>query len=360
VESVFQLTTGQSAKDINHVTLSLAGSGLTYEPGDSLGVWPFNDPELVSELLKTLKIDPATRVELDGVVRTIRDWLTHHREITRLAPDTVRNWAALSGRSRLTRLLEGLDDGQLKSFMEDRQWIDLAIEFPARPDARSLAQLLRPLTPRSYSIASSQSSVEDEVHLTVATRDSEAGGQKRFGVASAHLNHRLQQGDTVGVFLEPNSRFRLPDNRLTPIIVIGAGTGIAPYRAFFQQLEEEGSSSRSWLIFGSRHLRHDFLYQREWLNWRASGLLDRIDTAFSRDQSEKRYVQHVVKERAAEISEWLYWGARIYLCGALAMGQQVERALRDGIAKHRGFSTDEAAAFLSQLRRERRLLKDLY
>jgi sulfite reductase (NADPH) flavoprotein alpha-component len=223
-----------------------------------------------------------------------------------------------------------------------------------------LVRLLRPLTPRSYSIASSQSSVDDEVHLTVATRQSMSTGPQRLGVASELLNHRLQPGDTVGVFLEPNPRFRLPADPSKPIIVIAAGTGIAPYRAFFQQLEEQGHRSRTWLIFGNPHLRHDFLYQREWLGWRASGLLERIDTAFSRDQAEKRYVQHVVKERAAELSEWLDWGAYIYVCGGLAMGQQVEQALRDGIAAHRGLTTGAANAWLSQLRRERRLLKDLY
>ena len=360
VESAFRLTTPESDKDIHHVTLSLAGSGLQYEPGDSLGVWAFNDPEVVSELLQIVNLDPAARIERNGARRTLRDWLTRHLEITRLTPDTVNGWATLAASPRLANQLNAMDDGQLRAFIEQRQLIDMAAEFPARLDAATLLQLLRPLTPRSYSIASSQASVGDEVHLTVATKQSQAGGQQRLGVASEFLNHRLQPGDTAGVFLEPNPRFRLPEDPSKPIIAIAAGTGIAPYRAFFQQLEEQGRLPRTWLIFGNPHLRSDFLYQREWLSWRASGLLERIDTAFSRDQAAKRYVQHVIQERAAQINEWLDWGAHIYLCGGLAMGQQVEHALRDGIAAQRRLSKGEASAWLSQLRRERRLMKDLY
>jgi sulfite reductase (NADPH) flavoprotein alpha-component len=360
VESVFSLTTAESVKDIRHVTLSLAGSGLHYEPGDSLGVWAYNNPELVSELLKIMKIDPATKVERDGATRTLRDWLTRHLEITRLAPDGVKAWAALAGSPRLADRLDGLSPERLKAFIEQRQLIDLAREFPVQTDAPGLLQLLRPLTPRSYSIASSQAAVEDEVHLTVATRQSHATARQQLGVASEFLNHRVQPGDMVGVFLESNPRFRLPEDRSKPIIVIAAGTGIAPYRAFFQQLEQEGRASRSWLIFGNPNLRSDFLYQSEWLSWRAAGLLERIDTAFSRDQAEKHYVQHVVKEHSAQISEWLDWGAHIYLCGALAMGEQVEQALRQGLASHRGLSAREAKDCLSQLRRERRFMKDLY
>jgi sulfite reductase (NADPH) flavoprotein alpha-component len=272
----------------------------------------------------------------------------------------VHGWAALAENARLGEHLAALADHELKAFIEQRQLIDLAAEFPAHLDAGALLPLLRPLTPRSYSIASSQSSVEDEVHLTVATKHSNVTGQQRLGVASEFLNHRLQPGDTVGVFLEPNSRFRLPEDPSKPIIAIAAGTGIAPYRAFFQQLEDEGRTARTWLIFGNPHLRSDFLYQREWLAWRSSGLLERIDTAFSRDQAEKRYVQHVVKERAAEISEWLDWGAHIYLCGGLAMGHEVEKALLEGVAAHRGLNPGETHALQSQLRRERRLMKDLY
>ena len=360
VESVNRITTPDSAKDVRHVTLSLAGSGLSYQPGDSLAVRAFNDPELVDELLQQLRLDPAQRVSRDGRSRTLREWLTRHFELTRLSPDTVRSWADLVTGPELPILLKKFDEGQLRSFIEQRQLIDLAIDFPGRIDGQTLVDILRPLTTRSYSIASSQLAVGEEVELTIVTHHNHVNGRPRSGVASEYLNRRLQPGDEVGVFLEPNSRFRLPEDRKTPLILIGAGTGIAPFRAFMQQLEEESFSPRSWLIFGNPNVRSDFLYQSEWLAWRAGGLLDRIDTAFSRDQAEKRYVQHVVREKAAEICNWLDWGAHVYICGALSMGHAVEAALREGIASHLKTGDQESGEYLSMLRREKRLKKDLY
>ncbi|MEE8339754.1 MAG: flavodoxin domain-containing protein [Xanthomonadales bacterium] len=360
VERVQKITALESDKDVYHVELSLQESGLRYEPGDSLGVWAVNDPELVAEVLAELAIDPATEVEAGGSVRTIREMLTRHRELTRLSADTIEAYAGQATGQALQGHFASLDNQQRKAFIEQRQFIDLVKEYPARPAAQTLAELLRPLTPRSYSIASSQASVDEEVHLTVATRYSDAIGQQRRGVASAYLNYRLQAGDEIGVFIEPNRRFRLPQDRSTPLILIAAGTGIAPYRAFLQQLEEEGASPQTWLIFGNPHLRTDFLYQREWLRWRKKGLLARIDGAFSRDHAEKRYVQHVVRDRAAEIDEWLNAGAQIYLCGSLAMGREVEQALQQGIARNRGLEDEVAAQVVAGLRRDRRLLKDLY
>jgi len=360
VERVQKITGLESSKDVYHVELSLQDSGLRYEPGDSLGVWAFNDPELVAEVLAELAIDPATEVEVEGSVRTIRQLLTRYRELTRLSTTTIEAYAGHTTGQALQHRIDSLDDQQRKTFIEQRQFIDLVKEYPARLAAQALAELLRPLTPRSYSIASSQASVDEEVHLTVATRYSDAIGQQRNGVASTYLNYRLQAGDEIGVFLEPNRRFRLPQDRSTPLILIAAGTGIAPYRAFLQQLEEEGASPQTWLIFGNPHLRTDFLYQREWLRWRKTGLLTRIDGAFSRDHAEKRYVQQVVRERVAEIDMWLNRGAQIYLCGSLAMGREVEQALHQGIALNRGLEDEAAAQVVAGLRRDRRFLRDLY
>lgn len=360
VESVSGLTTNGSEKDVRHISLSLEGSGIRYEPGDSLGVRAYNDPERVGELLDLLDLDPAIKTAHGGSRRTLREWLTRHFELTRLAPDTVKAWAGLTANPGLAARLENMDAGQLKAFIEKRQLLDLAEEFPVRPDAGELLGILRPLASRSYSIASSQAAVGDEVDLTVVTHYSQVLQQRRSGVASEYLNQRLQPGDEVGVFLESNKRFRLPSNRKMPLILIAAGTGIAPYRAFFQQLEEEGASPRSWLIFGNQHMRTDFLYQAEWLEWRKSGLLNRIDTAFSRDQAEKRYVQHVVRENAAEMCEWLEWGAQVFLCGSLAMGQAVESALVDSISEQNRISAQAAREHLAQLRREQRFKKDLY
>jgi len=223
---------------------------------------------------------------------------------------------------------------------------------------------LRPLAPRSYSIASSRALVDDEVHLTVATLYSDALGKPRQGVASGFLNHHLQAGDEVGVFLEPNRRFRLPEDRTTPVIMVAAGTGIAPYRAFMQQLEEEQSGSEqktpAWLIFGNPHLRSDFLYQREWLEWREKGLLQHIDCAFSQDQAEKVYVQNVIRQQGERLAQWLEDGARIYLCGGLAMGREVEQAVQDVLAEQGGLDATAAASAFAELRRQGRILKDLY
>jgi sulfite reductase (NADPH) flavoprotein alpha-component len=298
----------------------------------------------------------------------MHELLTRRRELTRLSHDTVERYALLARNEELQQQFVHLDEEQQREFIERRQFVDLLTEYPVQPGAAitapELAGLLRPLAPRSYSIASSQAVVGEEVHLTVATFWSNAAGTERCGVASDFLNHRLAPGDEVGVFLEPNPRFRLPHNLQSPLILIGAGTGIAPYRAFLQHIEQQARSNETrpdtWLIFGNPHLRTDFLYQREWLDWRQRGFVNRIDCAFSRDQAEKRYVQHVVKEQGARIEEWLSRQARIYVCGCVAMGRAVEEALREVLVSHRGLDPEQAQEQLAELRRQGRLLKDLY
>ena len=368
VERVQKITGLESPKDVYHVELSLQGSGLEYHPGDALGVWAPNPHGLVDEVLNDLHVDAGEEITLADGHHTAHELLTRHRELTRLSADTIRDYALVAKNADLLSHFEEMDEADRRGFLEQRQFVDLVQEFPARQGAHlgleDVARILRPLAPRSYSIASSPASVAEEVHLTVATLFSNAIGTPRRGVASDFLNHRLQAGDEVGVFVEPNRRFRLPADRKIPLIFIGAGTGIAPYRAFLQQLEAQkeavGESPATWLIFGNPHLRTDFLYQREWLDWRQRGLVARIDGAFSRDQAEKRYVQHVVREQAERIGRWLDKEARIYICGSLAMGHAVEQALCDVLAQRRGWSAEQAAAGLSELRRQGRLLKDLY
>lgn len=355
-----QITGKGSQKDVWHLELALGDSGITYQPGDALGIWAPNPPELVAEVLQNLAISPDAPVEIDGRALPITTALEQHRELTRLSHRTALAWAELTGQKALSSLLEQQDAVAQKQFVETRQFPDLLKEWPGTLEPQSLADLLRPLTPRSYSIASSQAIAEDEVHLTVASLTSNAIGVDRFGLASQLLNHRLAEGDTLRVFPESNPRFRLPQDADIPIIMIGAGTGIAPYRAFMQQREEQGSTAPAWLIFGNPHLRTDFLYQREWLQWRERGQLTRIDTAFSRDQGEKCYVQHVVAEQAARINSWLDRGALIYLCGGLDMGQSVQQALRDILVRERGVTLAAAELELAKLRRQKRLLKDLY
>jgi len=363
VNRVQKITGLESDKDVYHLELSLEGSGLQYQPGDSLGIWADNDPELVSRVLQKLGIEPSDLVDDDGRSRTIRETLSRHRELTRLNLDAAQAYAALddsSGRGKLARRWQRMDAGARKEFIEARQFIDLAEAHPVRLGAQQLADLLPPLASRTYSIASSAAMVDEEAHLTVVTLRSDAIGIERQGVASAFLNQRVQSGDEIRVFMEPNRRFRLPEDPAAAIIMIGAGTGVAPFRAFMQELEETGRNPGAWLIFGNPHRRTDFLYQREWLKWRADGLISRIDGAFSRDRAEKHYVQHVVAERGQEINRWIEDGAFIYICGALAMGHAVEQALVDAIAAARRMDPATAQEVVKDLRRGRRLLKDLY
>lgn len=364
VEKVQKITGLESDKDVYHLELSLQDSGLRYQPGDALGVWAHNRHELVTEVLTALHIEANEEVVLDQHRHTAHELLTRKLELTRLSMDTVQGYALAAHNADLLQHFAQLDEPQQREFIEQRQFADLLQEYPPQAgagiSAEDLPRLLRPLAPRSYSIASSQASVDEEVHLTVATLHSSACGEERRGVASDFLNHRLSPGDEVSVFVEPNRRFRLPEDRTTPLILIAAGTGIAPYRAFLQQLEAENAAPDAWLIFGNPHLRTDFLYQREWLDWRKSGFLTRIDGAFSRDQAHKRYVQHVVREQAPRMDEWLARRARIYICGGLAMGREVEAALLDVLAQQRGLSLEQAAGQLAELRRQGRLLKDLY
>lgn len=360
VEKIQKITGLESSKEVYHLELSLEDSAIHYQPGDSLGIWAPNASTLVSSVLQLLGIDPLEHVEDGEEQASISEVLKHRRELTRLSPDVLRKYATLCKGQKLEKQLDRMDDIDTRKFVEQRQFIDLVQAYPADIGAQELAALLKPLAPRSYSIASSQDHVDEEVHLTVASLSSNALGQKRDGVASNHLNHFLKAGDDVKVFLEPNRRFRLPEDRSKPVILISAGTGIAPYRAFLQQLDSENAKTDTWLIYGNPNLRTDFLYQREWLSWRSKGLLNRIDCAFSRDQKEKHYVQNVVQENIAEISRWLERGASIYLCGGLAMGQSVEETLRDGLGSLRGLNDSAAAEVIANLRRERRLLKDLY
>lgn len=360
VGQVQRITGTDSDKDIYHLEILLDDPELQYEAGDSLGVWASNDPKLVEWILLALKIGPSEIVNYDEEDMTVGHALTEHLEITRLSSDNVLAYARAANQSQLETHFSGLEPDHQKTFVEQRQLADLVEEYPAQLPAQTLVEILRPLAPRSYSIASSQKAVAEEAHLTVATLTSNVTGTARQGVASRFLNQRLKPGEAVRVFLEPNRRFRLPEDPQTPIIMIAAGTGIAPFRAFMQDLEESRSDRDSWLIFGNPHLRTDFLYQREWLRWRDTGLLNRIDTAWSRDQAEKHYVQDVVREQAGLIDEWLQRGAHIYLCGSLQMGQAVLDALQEALSAQREIEPEKAAGLLTQLRRDKRIKKDLY
>lgn len=349
-----------SHKETRHIELSLEGSGLSYQPGDALGVYPQNDPRLVATIIERLGLDPDAAVKAGDVDTTLAKALQHHREITVLTRPVVERWAEFSGSETLKALLE--DHARLSAWMAERDLLDLIEEAPVSGlDADTLVQALRKLPARLYSIASSQAAVDEEVHLTVAAVRYAARGRRREGVASTWLADRLAEDERVPVYVEHNKHFRLPEDDDTPVIMIGPGTGIAPFRAFMQEREEREAGGANWLFFGAQHFHTDFLYQSEWLAWRRQGLVDRIDVAFSRDQQEKVYVQQRIRENASELWHWLEKGACVYVCGnAEAMAPDVHEALLDVIVEAGGKRREDATDFLRELTRQKRYQRDVY
>ncbi|MFM5401997.1 assimilatory sulfite reductase (NADPH) flavoprotein subunit [Aeromonas veronii] len=355
--SVNQKITGRdSTKDIRHIEINLEESGLSYQPGDALGVWFDNDAKLVNEVLALtgLSGDEATA---HGPLRAA---LTGHFELTRLHGGFITGLADISGNAALKDLAG--DKVQVNALVASAQIADVLKRFPTTLTAEQLIGLLRPLTPRLYSIASSQREVEEEVHLTVGVvRYPQEDGTVRSGGASSFLADRLEEGAEVRVFVEHNDNFRLPANPDTPVIMVGPGTGIAPFRAFMQEREAIGASGKNWLFFGNPHFTQDFLYQMEWQRYVKSGLLSKISLAFSRDQAHKIYVQDRLREAGQELYQWLEAGAHFYVCGdANKMAKDVQEALLDVIAEHGHKSREEAEEYLSELRRAKRYQRDVY
>ncbi|MGU5845957.1 assimilatory sulfite reductase (NADPH) flavoprotein subunit [Aeromonas hydrophila] len=355
--SVNQKITGRdSTKDIRHIEISLEESGIRYQPGDALGIWFDNDPALVNEVLvlAALSGDEAT------ARGSLREVLSRELELTRLHGGFITGLAEISGNAALKDLAG--DKAQVNALVASAQVVDVLKRFPTVLTAEQLLGLLRPLTPRLYSIASSQSEVEEEVHLTVGVvRYPQEDGTVRSGAASSYLADRLAEDGEVRVFVEHNDNFRLPPNPDTPVIMVGPGTGIAPFRAFLQEREAQGAEGNNWLFFGNPHFTQDFLYQVEWQRYVKSGLLSKISLAFSRDQAEKVYVQHRLREAGQELYQWLEAGAHFYVCGdANQMAKDVQEALLDVIAEHGHKSREEAEEYLSELRRAKRYQRDVY
>ena len=355
-----RLTGRGSRKDVRHVELSLEGSGLTYLPGDALGVWPANPPALVETVLAELRLDGGTRVGLDGQDHSLHDWFERHRELTRLSRPFLQAHAARAGSAELQRLLQPENSASLASLLATHQLVDLLQAWPAAWSADELVAALRPLAPRLYSIASAQSAVGPEAHLTVDHVDYVAPGGRRWGAAS-HFIAQAGEGRALPVFIEANERFRLPRDSARDVIMIGPGTGVAPFRGFLQERAATGAGGRNWLLFGNPHARHDFLYQLEWQQALKAGQLHRLDLAFSRDQADKVYVQHKLREHGRELFAWIEGGAHLYVCGdASRMARDVEAALLDVIASHGGRDADGAKDYLSQLQQQGRYARDVY
>jgi len=359
-----QKITGRgSDRDVRHVEIDLGDSGLSYQAGDALGVWFSNNEVLVDEVLVGLSLAADELVTLGTESLTLKQALLEKKELTQLYPGLVKAWAELSGSAELLALSE--DKEQVRHFILKHQFADLVAQYPLTNSAVTLSaarllELLRPLTPRLYSIASSQSEVETEVHLTVALVEDERHGAARFGGAS-HFLASAQEGTQVKVYVESNKHFRLPENPDTPVIMVGPGTGVAPFRAFMQERVAQGIQGDSWLFFGNPHFEQDFLYQTEWQQYLKNGDLSRIDVAFSRDQAHKVYVQHRIKEQGQALWQWLQNGAHLYICGdAERMAKDVHQALIEVAVEVGGLNTEAAEAYFETLRSDKRYQKDVY
>lgn len=354
-----KITGRDSGKDVRHIEIDLADSGLTYQPGDALGVWYENSAELANAVLAAAGLSGVESVEVDGESLSLHSALVSKYEITGANPQFVTKFAELSGSKKLQNLVE--DKDKLREYAANTQIVDVLKEKKTKLSAEQLISLLRRLTPRLYSIASSQSEVDEEVHLTVGIVEYDVDGEVRQGGASSFLGQRLEEGESVKVFIEHNNNFKLPQDDSTPVIMIGPGTGIAPFRSFIQERDNRGADGKSWLFFGDRTFTQDFLYQVEWQKYLKSGALTRLDVAFSRDQHEKVYVQHRVLEQAEQVWQWLQDGAYVYICGdATRMAKDVHEALLVVAQQQGGLTREKAEEYFNELRKAKRYQRDVY
>ncbi|WP_026559125.1 assimilatory sulfite reductase (NADPH) flavoprotein subunit [Bacillus sp. J37] len=351
-----------SKKETRHVELSLEGSGLTYEPGDSLGVYPENDPELVELVLETAKWDGNQTVTVNKEEIMLSEALSKKLEITVLTKPLIEKAAQLSSNEELKALAAPEKINELKAYLDGRDLIDLLRDFgPWNVSAQDFVSILRKMPSRLYSISSSLAANPEEVHLTIGAVRYETHGRKRNGVASILTAERLQPGDTLPVYIQHNQNFKLPENPDTPIIMVGPGTGVAPFRSFMQEREEIGAEGKSWMFFGDQHFVTDFLYQTEWQKWLKDGVLTKMDVAFSRDTEEKVYVQHRMQEHSKELFEWLEEGAVVYICGdEKHMAHDVHQTLIDIIEKEGGLSREKAESYLADMQQTKRYQRDVY
>ncbi len=350
---------GAVEKDVRHLELSLEGAGLAYEPGDALGIRHRNPESLVASVLQASKLDGDAVASIGAETLPLSEWLSARRELTRLSRPFLTAHAQRADATELQQMLDAGQTGGLAALLADHQLIDVLRRWPTGWDADALLAALRPQAQRLYSIASSRKRVGDEAHLTVDILDYQAHGHAHIGAASGFLA-ALDEDAKLPVYIEPNERFRVPMDASRDIIMIGPGTGVAPFRGFVQERAETGASGRNWLFFGARHFNTDFLYQTEWQDALQRKELHRLDLAFSRDQADKIYVQDRLRQRSRELYDWLQNGAHFYVCGSIAMGKDVHAALRDVITAHNGGDVDAAGEYLSRLQAEGRYGRDVY
>lgn len=355
-----RLSGEQSAKDIRHFEFDLSDSGLKYEAGDALGVIPVNDAGLVSLLLSELKADYETPVP--GFDRNLGDLLTYQFEISEPSRKLIEWVGQHTTNQELLHVLQHDDKDTLANWLWGKDTLDLLqLELKRSLSVPELVAMLRPLQHRAYSISSSSKAHPNQVHLTIASVRYHSGGRERKGVCSTYLAERVRRGEKPAIFISPNKAFRVPANNNAPLIMVGPGTGIAPFRAFLQERQATGAEGKNWLFFGDQHQEHDYIYADELVGWQQSGLLTHLDLAFSRDQEEKIYVQNRMLEKGAELYAWLQEGAYFYVCGdASRMAKDVDAALYEVVRQFGGLSSERAAAYIDQLKKDKRYLRDVY
>ncbi len=348
-----------SNKETRHLELSIEGANFQFEPGDSIGIQPENSEPLVDALLGVLQFDPATEVTVLDETVSLKNALQKKLEITVLSKPVLEKIKAYTEHNEFSSLLE--EPNAWKDYAKGRDLLDVVEDFaPFTWSAQQFVDILRKIPSRLYSIASSQLANHDEVHLTISKVSYDTNGRQRLGVCSGSVAE-LQIGATLPIYVHKNPNFRLPEQKETPIIMIGAGTGIAPYRAFLEEREELGVEGKAWLIFGDQHFVTDFLYQTDWQRWLASGTLSQMHIAFSRDTDKKIYVQHKLEENAANFYEWLEQGAVIYVCGdEKSMAADVDATIHRIIEQQGQKTSEQAKALVQELKQQKRYQRDVY
>ncbi|GGD58189.1 sulfite reductase [NADPH] flavoprotein alpha-component [Paenibacillus nasutitermitis] len=353
-----------SDRETRHIEISLEGSNLQYEPGDSLGIYPENHPRLVDELIAAMgwNADESIAVNKNGELRSLREALLRHYEITVLTKPLFEQVAKHPSGAALNELLASGREQELRTYLSESDLLDLVTDYSlAVIPAGEFVSFLRKIPSRLYSIASSPKAFPDEVHVTVRSVRYEAKGRDRYGVCSVQLAERVESGDRLPVYIQHNSNFKLPESPDTPIIMIGPGTGVAPFRAFLGEKEETGAAGETWLFYGDQHFSTDFLYQIEWQRWLKEGVLTRLDVAFSRDTDKKVYVQHRMLEKSRELYNWLQKGACVYVCGdEKKMAHDVHSTLETILQQEGGMSPEEASEYLLGLQQQKRYQRDVY
>lgn len=351
-----------SAKETIHLEFKLEETALTYEAGDSLAVLAHNADDVVQDIITLTKLNPSSLVKIKGESYTLLDSLTCKLDITTLSLSVIKRYNELIKDKRLEELLKAENKNDLQDYISGREIIDLLYEFPAEElSAEALISIMRKLPSRLYSIASSPKAHPQEVHLTVGVVRYRTHGRERKGVCSTFLAERISKGSKAEVFVTTNKKFKLPVNNETPIIMVGPGTGIAPFRAFIEERKATSATGKNWLFFGDQHYSTDFLYQSEWQNYLNEGILTKLDVAFSRDQKEKIYVQNRMLDNSRELFAWLEQGAYFYVCGdATRMANDVDDALHNIIEKEGGLEQEDAKAYVKMLKDEKRYLRDVY